>query len=61
VLVRRDGVLYTPQRDGRILPSTSAPPALERDDLTLELGDELVVSSALAGLVPAVLRTPGIR
>ena len=59
VLVKRGGVLYTPKRDGRILPSTSVPPALERDDLTLEPGDELFVSSALAGLVPAVLRTPG--
>ena len=37
----------TPRRDGRILPSTSVPPALERD-LTLEPGDELFLSSARA-------------
>ncbi len=55
MLVRRGGTLYTPRRDGRILPSTSAPPALERD-LTLEPGDELFLSSALSGgLLPAVL------
>ena len=54
VLVERDGVLYTPREDGRILPSTSRPDAIEAD-LQLEPGDRLFVSSSLAGLVPAVL------
>jgi para-aminobenzoate synthetase/4-amino-4-deoxychorismate lyase len=54
VLVRRDGVLYTPRADGRILPSTSRPAAIEAD-LQLEPGDELFLSSSLAGLIPAVL------
>ncbi len=54
VLIRRDGRLYTPREDGRILPSTSRPHALQRD-LRLEPGDELLLSSSLAGVVPAVL------
>jgi para-aminobenzoate synthetase/4-amino-4-deoxychorismate lyase len=53
VLIRRDGVLYTPREDGRILPSTSRPDAIQAD-LTLEPGDELLLSSSLAGVVPAV-------
>jgi para-aminobenzoate synthetase/4-amino-4-deoxychorismate lyase len=56
VYVKRDGVLYTPRADGRILPSTSRPAhAVEVDQLFLEPGDELFVSSSLAGVVPAVL------
>jgi para-aminobenzoate synthetase/4-amino-4-deoxychorismate lyase len=54
VLIRRDGVLYTPREDGRILPSTSRPDAIQAD-LELEPGDELLLSSSLAGVVPAVL------
>ena len=54
VLIERDGVLYTPREDGRILPSTSRPEAIQAD-LRLEPGDRLFVSSSLAGLVPAVL------
>jgi para-aminobenzoate synthetase/4-amino-4-deoxychorismate lyase len=54
VLIRRDGVLYTPKEDGRILPSTSRPPAIQAD-LTLQPGDELLLSSSLAGVVPAAL------
>jgi para-aminobenzoate synthetase/4-amino-4-deoxychorismate lyase len=54
VLIRRDGTLYTPREDGRILPSTSRPDA-EPADLRLQPGDELLLSSSLAGVVPAVL------
>jgi para-aminobenzoate synthetase/4-amino-4-deoxychorismate lyase len=58
LLIRRDGRLYTPHEDGRILPSTSRPQAIQTrlslDDL--ERADELLLSSSLAGLVPAVLR-----
>jgi len=54
VLIRRRGRLYTPREDGRILPSTSRPDAIEAD-LRLEPGDELLLSSSLAGVVPAVL------
>ncbi len=54
VLIRRDGKLYTPREDGRILPSTSRPEA-EQADLQLRDGDELLLSSSLAGVVPAVL------
>jgi para-aminobenzoate synthetase/4-amino-4-deoxychorismate lyase len=54
VLIRRGGRLYTPREDGRILPSTSRPDA-EPADLRLQAGDELLLSSSLAGLVPAVL------
>ncbi|HEY6888512.1 MAG TPA: aminodeoxychorismate synthase component I [Solirubrobacter sp.] len=54
VLIRRDGVLYRPREDGRILPSTSRPDA-EPADLSLEPGDELLLSSSLSGVVPAVL------
>jgi para-aminobenzoate synthetase/4-amino-4-deoxychorismate lyase len=62
VLIRRDGVLYTPREDGRILPSTSRPDAIQAD-LTLQPGDELLLSSSLAGVVPAVLAdtSPGPR
>jgi para-aminobenzoate synthetase/4-amino-4-deoxychorismate lyase len=58
VLIRRGGTLYTPREDGRILPSTSRPAATQ-EDLTLqdlERADEILVSSSLAGLVPARLR-----
>jgi para-aminobenzoate synthetase / 4-amino-4-deoxychorismate lyase len=60
VLVRRGMQLYTPRADGRILPSTSRPPAIETT-LTLEDldRDEILLSSSLAGLVPAVLRPAG--
>lgn len=58
VLIRRGSELLTPIEDGRILPSTSRPPAhqtrLTLDDL--ERADEILLSSSLAGLVPAVLR-----
>jgi para-aminobenzoate synthetase/4-amino-4-deoxychorismate lyase len=54
VLIRRGGGLYTPREDGRILPSTSRPDA-EQADLRLQPGDELLLSSSLAGVVPAVL------
>ncbi|HEX6020615.1 MAG TPA: aminotransferase class IV [Solirubrobacter sp.] len=54
VLVRRDGRLLTPRTDGRILPSTSRPDA-EETDIHLQDGDELFLSSALSGVVPAVL------
>ena len=58
VLIRRDGALYTPREDGRILPSTSRPQAIQTrltlDDL--ERAEEILLSSSLAGLVPAVLR-----
>jgi para-aminobenzoate synthetase / 4-amino-4-deoxychorismate lyase len=63
LLIRRGGRLYTPREDGRILPSTSRPPA-EAADLTLadlEQADAILLSSSLAGLVPAVLRAPGTR
>ena len=59
VLIRRNGVLYTPVEDGRILPSTSRPAAARQRRLTLDdliAADELLLSSSLAGLVPAVLR-----
>ncbi len=58
VLIRRGAELYTPPEDGRILPSTSRPPATQTR-LTLadlERADEILLSSSLAGLVPAVLR-----
>jgi len=58
LLIRRDNKLYTPREDGRILPSTSRPPATQAR-LTLEdleRADEILLSSSLAGLVPAVLR-----
>ena len=54
VLVRRDGRLLTPRTDGRILPSTSRPDA-EETDIRLQDGDELFLSSATSGVVPAVL------
>jgi len=58
LLIRRNGKLYTSHEDGRILPSTSRPHATQTR-LTLEdleRADEILVSSSLAGLVPAVLR-----
>ncbi len=58
VLIRRGAELYTPREDDRILPSTSRPPATQTR-LTLadlERADEILLSSSLAGLVPAVLR-----
>lgn len=55
VVIEREGVRYTPREDGRILPSTSRPAAIQAD-LKLEPGDRLFVSSSLAGLVPAVLK-----
>ena len=54
VLVRRDGRLLTPRVDGRILPSTSRPDA-EETDIRLEPGDELFLSSATSGVVPATI------
>ena len=57
VLIRRGDRLLRPRADGRILPGTSLPPA-EETDLTLadlRSADELLVSSAIAGVVPAVL------
>jgi para-aminobenzoate synthetase/4-amino-4-deoxychorismate lyase len=54
VLVRRGGRLLTPREDGRILPSTSRPEA-EQADIRLRDGDELLLSSAGTGVVPAVL------
>ena len=57
VLIRRGGTLLRPRADGRILPGTTLPPAAEAD-LTLEdlrRADEILVSSSVAGVVPAVL------
>ena len=57
VLIRRDGILLRPRADGRILPGTSLPVA-EEAELTLadvRHADEILVSSSLAGVVPAVL------
>jgi para-aminobenzoate synthetase / 4-amino-4-deoxychorismate lyase len=57
VLIRRDRALLRPRADGRILPGTSLP-AAEEADLTfadLRHADEILVSSSLAGVVPAVL------
>jgi para-aminobenzoate synthetase/4-amino-4-deoxychorismate lyase len=57
VLIRRGGILFRPRADGRILPGTSLP-AAEQADLTLadlRHADEILVSSSLAGVVPAVL------
>jgi para-aminobenzoate synthetase/4-amino-4-deoxychorismate lyase len=57
VLIRRGGRLYTPVEDGRILPSTSRPPAIQARLTLVDLEqNELLLSSSLAGLVPAVLR-----
>jgi para-aminobenzoate synthetase/4-amino-4-deoxychorismate lyase len=58
LLIRRHDTLFTPREDGRILPSTSRPAATQTR-LTLEdleRADEILLSSSLAGLVPAVLR-----
>ena len=57
VLIRRDGVLPRAQEDGRILPGTTLPPA-EEADLTLadlRRADEILLSSSVMGVVPAVL------
>ncbi|MEO8690830.1 MAG: aminotransferase class IV, partial [Solirubrobacteraceae bacterium] len=57
VLIRRGGTLLRPRADGRILPGTSTP-AAEEADLTLadlRHADEILVSSSIAGVVPAVL------
>ena len=59
VLIRRGGILLRPRADGRILPGTSLPDA-EEADLTLadlRRADEILVSSSIAGVVPAVLAT----
>ena len=57
VLIRRDGILLRPRADGRILPGTSLPVAEEADLTLADLrhADAILVSSALAGVVPAVL------
>jgi para-aminobenzoate synthetase/4-amino-4-deoxychorismate lyase len=63
VLIRRGERLYTPREDGRILPSTSRPPA-EPADLTLddlERADAILLSSSLAGVVPAILKPAAAR
>ena len=60
VLIRRGGILLRPREDGRILPGTTLPPA-EEADLTLEdlrRADEVLVSSSIVGVVPAVLAGP---
>ena len=57
VLIRRGDRLLRPRADGRILPGTSLPPA-EEADLTLadlRAADEIMVSSAIAGVVAAML------
>ena len=57
VLIRRGDALLRPRADGRILPGTTLPPA-EEADLTLDdlrRADEILVSSSIAGVVPAVL------
>ncbi|WP_051325055.1 aminodeoxychorismate synthase component I [Candidatus Solirubrobacter pratensis] len=58
VLIRRGDRLYTPEEDGRILASTSRPGATQRRLTLADLraADEILLSSSLAGLVPAVLR-----
>jgi para-aminobenzoate synthetase/4-amino-4-deoxychorismate lyase len=57
LLIRRGGELFAPEDDGRILPSTSRPPAIRRRLTLADLrqADEILLSSSLAGLVPAVL------
>ena len=57
VLIRRGDRLLRPRADGRILPGTSLPPADEADLTLADLhaADEILVSSAIAGVVPAVL------
>jgi para-aminobenzoate synthetase / 4-amino-4-deoxychorismate lyase len=57
VLIRRGGSLLRPRADGRILPGTTLPDA-EEADLTLadlRRADEILVSSSIVGVVPAVL------
>jgi para-aminobenzoate synthetase / 4-amino-4-deoxychorismate lyase len=60
VLIRRDGVLLRPRDDGRILPGTTLPPAEEADLTLADLGDadEILLSSSIVGVVPAVLSAP---
>jgi para-aminobenzoate synthetase/4-amino-4-deoxychorismate lyase len=57
VLIRRDGVLLRPREDGRILPGTTLPPATEADLTLADLrsADEILLSSSIVGVVPAVL------
>ena len=59
VLIRRGGVLLTPRADGRILPGTTLPDAEDADLTLTDLGraDEILVSSSVVGVVPAVLAT----
>lgn len=61
VLIRRSGILLRPRADGRILPGTSLPAAVEADLTLADLrrADEILVSSSLAGVVPAVLAEAG--
>ena len=61
VLIRRGGILLRPRADGRILPGTSLPAAVEADLTLADLrrADEILVSSSLAGVVPAVLAEAG--
>ena len=57
VLIRRGGILLRPRADGCILAGTSLP-AAEEADLTLtdlRRADEILVSSSIAGVAPAVL------
>jgi para-aminobenzoate synthetase/4-amino-4-deoxychorismate lyase len=57
VLIRRGDRLLRPRADGRILPGTSLPRA-EEADLTLadlRAADRIMLSSALSGVVTAVL------
>lgn len=57
VLIRRGGILLRPRSDERILPGTTLPPAEEADLTLADLrgADEILVSSSVAGVVPAVL------
>jgi len=58
VLVERAGELLTPCEDGRILPGTARPPARQTRLTLADLrgADAILVSSSLAGVVPATLR-----
>jgi para-aminobenzoate synthetase/4-amino-4-deoxychorismate lyase len=57
VLIRRGGTLLRPRDDGRILPGTALPAADEADLTLADLrgADEILVSSSIVGVVPAVL------
>ena len=60
VMIQRGDRVLRPRADGRILPGTSLPPA-EEADLTLadlRAADRIMVSSAVAGVVTAVLTDP---